>query len=76
MFELLRDNPMIAFTVAFVRTRLDPLRARSDRGASAVEWAVIAGICVVMAIAIGGAVAVVVRNGNAAINQGNNLPAP
>ena len=76
MFELLRDNPMIAFTVAFVRTRLDPLRERSDRGASAVEWAVIAGICVVMAIAIGGAVAAVVRNGDTAINQGNNLPAP
>jgi Flp pilus assembly pilin Flp len=74
MINLVRDNPLLAFPLAFLRTRLEPLRERSDRGASAVEWAVIAAICVVMALAIGAAVIAVVNNGKAKIQQGNNLP--
>ena len=36
------DHPMVAFTMAFVRTRLEPLRERSERGASALETAILA----------------------------------
>ncbi len=58
-----RDNPLIAFTVAFFRTRIDGVRdrARGERGASAVEWVVIAAICVVNA-------------NKTKIQQGTNLP--
>jgi len=40
-----------SFTVAFFRTRIDEVRERSERGASAVEWVVIAAICVLAALA-------------------------
>ncbi len=43
----------VALLVAAVHLRLEPLRRRSERGASAVEWAVIAGITVAAAVAIG-----------------------
>jgi Flp pilus assembly pilin Flp len=70
----LRDNPLIAFTLAFVRTRLEPLRERSERGASAVEWAVIAAICVIAALAIGTAVMAVINGNKDKIKNGTNLP--
>jgi Flp pilus assembly pilin Flp len=76
MNNLVRDNPLVAFTLAYIRSGLAPLRERSERGASAVEWAVIAAICVVAAIAIGVAVVAVVQKGEAEIGKGNNLPAP
>jgi Flp pilus assembly pilin Flp len=43
----------VSLLVATVHLRLEPLRRRSERGASAVEWAVIAGISVAAAVAIG-----------------------
>ena len=43
----------VSVLVAAVHLRLEPLRRRSERGASAVEWAVIAGITVAAAVAIG-----------------------
>ena len=43
----------VSLLVAAVHLRLEPLRRRSERGASAVEWAVIAGITVAAAVAIG-----------------------
>ena len=73
MFDL-TNNPVFAITLAFFRTRLEPLRARSDRGASAIEWAVIAGICVVFAIAIGTAIRLVITAGTNNINQGVTTP--
>jgi len=76
VIALVRDNPLIAFTVAFFRTQVDGMRdrARSDRGASAVEWVVIAAICVLAALAIGAAVMAVVSANKAKIQQGTNLP--
>lgn len=74
MLDLVRDNPLIALTLALVRNRVEPLRERSERGASAVEWAVIAAICVLAALAIGAAVVQVVNNNKTKISQGTNLP--
>jgi hypothetical protein len=54
--ELFRNDPVVAFTVAFLRTqlhpRLEPLRQRSERGASAVETAIIAAILIAGAVLI------------------------
>jgi Flp pilus assembly pilin Flp len=74
MLNLVRDNPIVALTLAFVRTRLEPMRETNQRGASAVEWAVIAAICVLAALAIGGAVAAVVNANSGKVNSGTNLP--
>ncbi|HEY3033472.1 MAG TPA: hypothetical protein VGJ54_02265 [Streptosporangiaceae bacterium] len=76
MIALVRDNPLIAFTVAFFRTQIDGVRdrARGERGASAVEWVVIAAICVLAALAIGAAVMAVVNANKTKIQQGTNLP--
>lgn len=76
MLTLVRDNPLVAFTLAVIRTRLAPMRERSERGASAIEWAIIAAICVVAALAIGTAVVTVINNGKNKIDTGTNLPAP
>lgn len=74
MLNQVRDNPLLAFTLAFVRTRLEPVRQRSERGASAVEWAVIAAICVLAALAIGAAVVAVINANKGRIQQGTTLP--
>jgi hypothetical protein len=55
VFNLL-DNPMVAFTLAYIRTRVEPLRERSDRGASALETAIIAAVLIAAAVLIGGIV--------------------
>jgi Flp pilus assembly pilin Flp len=49
----LLDHPMVAFTMAFVRTRLEPLRERSERGASALETAIISAVLIGAAVFIG-----------------------
>jgi Flp pilus assembly pilin Flp len=74
MLTLVRSNPLVAFTLAFVRTRLEPMRERSERGASAIEWAIIAAICVIAALAIGTAVMTVINNNKGQISNGSNLP--
>jgi Flp pilus assembly pilin Flp len=51
-----------------LRTRLDEMK-RDDRGASAVEWAVIAGVCVVLAAGIALVITQVVTNGKAKITD-------
>jgi alkylation response protein AidB-like acyl-CoA dehydrogenase len=50
------DHPAVAFTLAYIRTRVEPLRARSDRGASALETAIIAAVLIAAAVLIGGIV--------------------
>lgn len=50
------DHPLVAFTLAYVRTRVEPLRERSDRGASALETAIIAAVLIAAAVLIGGIV--------------------
>ena len=52
----LLDHPMVAFTLAYLRTRTEPLRERSDRGASALETAIIAAVLIAAAVLIGGIV--------------------
>jgi hypothetical protein len=47
------DHPIVAFTVAFVRMRLEPLRERSERGASALETAIISAVLIGAAVFIG-----------------------
>jgi Flp pilus assembly pilin Flp len=50
------DNPLVAFTLAYIRTRMEPLREKSDRGASALETAIIAAVLIAAAVLIGGIV--------------------
>lgn len=50
------DNPLVAFTLALVNIRLQPLRQRSERGASALETAIIAAVLIAAAVLIGGIV--------------------
>ena len=71
----LLDNPMIAFTLAFIRTRIEPLRERSDRGASALETAIIAAVLIAAAVLIGGVVIARVREGADVVEQ-QEIPAP
>ena len=59
---------VVAVLAAYVHTGLEPLRRRTERGASAVEWAVIAGITVAAAAAIGTVIWNKVNQGNALIN--------
>lgn len=74
MLTLVRDNPLVALTLAFIRNRLEPVRERSERGASAIEWAIIAAICVVAALAIGTAVMGVITKNKTEIDKGGTLP--
>lgn len=75
MIDKIRDHPLVTAGLALLHARLQPLRERSDRGASAVEWAIIAAICVVAAIAIGTAVVALVDQGTDAIDD-ETIPAP
>lgn len=74
MHQLL-DNPMIAFTIALIRTRIEPLRDRSERGASALETAIIAAFLIAAAVVIGGIVLQKVRDGGAAVQE-QEIPKP
>ena len=73
MQQLLTDNPMVAFTIAFVRTRLTPMRERSERGASALETAIIAAVLIAAAVLIGGIVIAKVREAGTNVQ---NTPIP
>ena len=75
MHQLL-DNPMIAFTIAFIRTRVEPLRERSERGASALETAIIAAVLIAAAVLIGGIVMTKVGQGADVVEQQQIPTAP
>jgi hypothetical protein len=70
------DNPMIAFTVAFIRTRVEPLRERSERGASALETAIIAAVLIAAAVMISTIVLQKVRDGRDAVQRQQIPTAP
>lgn len=72
----LLDTPMVAFTLAFIRTRVEPLRARSDRGASALETAIIAAVLIAAAVLIGGIVMTKVGEGADVVEQQQIPTAP
>jgi Flp pilus assembly pilin Flp len=50
------NDPMVVYLRVQLATRIDRLRrarAAADRGASAIEWAIITGILAAIAIAVG-----------------------
>jgi Flp pilus assembly protein TadG len=67
---------MVAFTVAFIRTRVDPLRGHSERGASALETAIIAAVLIAAAVLIGGIVMTKVGQGADVVEQQQIPTAP
>ncbi|HYT10741.1 MAG TPA: hypothetical protein VEL73_08785 [Mycobacteriales bacterium] len=73
MHELLTDNPLMAFALAWARTRTGPLRKRGDRGASALETAIIAAVLIAAAVAIG---TIVLNKVNEAGGAVQNQPIP
>ena len=72
----LLDNPVVAFTLAFIRSRVDPLRERSERGASALETAIIAAVLIAAAVLIGGIVIQKVGEGADAVERQQIPTAP
>jgi Flp pilus assembly protein TadG len=71
----LLDNPAVAFALALIRTRMQPLRERHDRGASALETAIIAAVLIAAAVLIGGIVITKVREGADVVEQ-QQIPQP
>jgi hypothetical protein len=71
----LLDHPMVAFTMAFVRTRLEPLRERSERGASALETAIISAVLIGAAVFIGKIVIDKITEGGNAVTD-EQIPKP
>jgi Flp pilus assembly pilin Flp len=67
------DHPIVAFALAYVRSRAEPLRERSDRGASALETAIIAAVLVAAAVLIGGIVYQKVTDAGTIV-QNENIP--
>lgn len=70
------DHPMVAFTLAYIHTRVDPLRQRSERGASALETAIIAAVLIAAAVFIGGIVMDKVGDGADVVEQQQIPTAP
>ena len=73
MQQLLTDNPMVPFTLAWVHSRIEPIRERNERGASALETAIIAAVLIAAAVLIGGIVLAKVRTAGTTVQ---NQPIP
>jgi Flp pilus assembly pilin Flp len=62
--------------ITFVRARAD--RARRDgfneRGASAIEWAIISAVVVLLALVVAGVIREVVDKNSEKIREGSNTP--
>jgi hypothetical protein len=69
------DHPMVAFTLAYVRTRLEPLRERSERGASALETAIISAVLFGAAVFIGKIVIDKIKEGGKTVTD-EQIPDP
>jgi hypothetical protein len=74
VFNLL-DHPMVAFTMAYVRVRLEPLRERSERGASALETAIISAVLIGAAVFIGKIVIDKIKEGGKTVTD-EQIPDP
>ena len=74
--QQLLDSPMVAFTLAVIRSRIEPLRERSERGASALETAIIAAVLIAAAVLIGGIVMTKVGQGADIVEQQQIPSAP
>jgi Flp pilus assembly pilin Flp len=46
-------HPATDFLITFLRARVEHARAQEDRGASAIEWVVIAAVVVTVVAAVG-----------------------
>jgi hypothetical protein len=69
------DSPMMAFTLALIRTRVEPLRSRSERGASALETAIIAAVLIMAAVLVAGIIGQKVREGANTVER-QQIPNP
>jgi Flp pilus assembly pilin Flp len=67
------DDPLVAFTLAWVRIRINRPESRADRGASALETAIIAAVLIAAAVAIGTIVLNKVKQAGSAVQ---NQPIP
>jgi Flp pilus assembly pilin Flp len=62
--------------ITFVRARADRARREgfNERGASAIEWAIISAVVVVLALVVAGVIQRVVDDNSGKIEQGTNTP--
>lgn len=62
--------------ITFIRARADRARREgfNERGASAIEWAIISAVVVVLALVVAGAIKRVVDQNSDKIEQGTNTP--
>lgn len=65
---------MLTALAALLGARLDDRRSGGDRGASALEWAIISAILVTAAVLIGGVIYNVVQDKGGALEQCANQP--
>jgi Flp pilus assembly pilin Flp len=65
---------MLWFGIALMRDNWERARGARERGASALEWAIIAAIVVVAATAIGAAIFNIVQDKTTALNDCANQP--
>ncbi|HVX43782.1 MAG TPA: hypothetical protein VHC49_07840 [Mycobacteriales bacterium] len=70
--SMIRENPIFLLLVATVRQRLEPLREKHERGASAIEWAIIAAVSVGVAVFVGTLIWNKVRSQSDCINSGGD----
>ncbi|MFG2002509.1 hypothetical protein ACGFNU_25470 [Spirillospora sp. NPDC048911] len=64
------NDPTIAYLRALLGVRLDRARAETDRGASAIEWAIITALLAGIAIAVGAIIIKKVSDKANSINTG------
>lgn len=62
--------------ITFVRSRADRARRQgfNERGASAIEWAIISAVLVVLALVVARVIQTVVEDNSDKIKQGSNTP--
>ena len=65
---------MLWFGIALLRDNWERAKDARERGASELEWAIIAAIVVVAATAIGAAIYNIVQNKTAALDKCANQP--
>lgn len=61
--------PVLLFQIALIRARALRADDNRERGASAIEWAIIAAITVVAAVGIGAIVYTIVNNNKTALTN-------
>ncbi|MEU5883147.1 hypothetical protein [Spirillospora sp. NPDC047279] len=64
------NDPTIAYLRALLGVRLDEARDETDKGASAIEWAIITALLAGIAIAIGAVILTKIRDKANSINTG------